>query len=106
MAHYANVENGVVTSVLVVPDEHEGDGEQYLNGLGLTGRWIRTSYGTHGGVHYGPDGEPDDGVALRYNYAGIGFTYDEERDGFIPPRPEDGEWMLDDDTLLWVKVDD
>ena len=107
MAHYANVENGLVTSVLVVPDEHEHDGETYLNGLGLPGRWIQTSYNTRGGVHYGPDGEPDDGMPLRYNYAGIGFTYDEVRDAFIAPEPEPvagGGWILDDETLTWQFV--
>jgi hypothetical protein len=101
MAHYAKVEDEIVTSVLVVPDEQEHDGEAYLNGLGLEGRWVQTSYNTRGGVHYGPDGEPDGGTPLRYNYAGIGFTYDEARDAFIPPRPEDGEWVLNDDTLIW-----
>ena len=107
MAHYANVENGIVINVLVVPEEREHDGEAYLNSLGLEGRWIQTSYNTRGNVHYGPDGKPDGGVALRYNYAGIGFTYDEVRDAFIPPKPEafEGEnWVLDNDTLTWVEI--
>ena len=107
MAHFAKVEEGLVRSVLVVPDEHEGDGEAYLNGLGLEGRWIQTSYNTRGNVHYGADGEPDGGVPVRYNYAGIGFAYDEVRDAFIPPEPdaEDGGlWVLDDATLTWQFV--
>jgi hypothetical protein len=105
MAHYAKVENGLVTSVLVVPDEHENNGDAYLNSLGLEGRWVQTSYNSRGGVHYGADGKPDGKTHLRYNYAGIGFAYDEGRDAFIAPRPgvepEDGEWVLNDDTLLW-----
>ena len=109
MAHFAHVEDGIVTSVLVVPDEHEHHGETYLNGLGLPGRWVQTSYNTRGGVHYGPDGEPDGGIPLRYNYAGIGFTYDEERDGFIAPKPDpvdEGFWVLDEATLTWTFVED
>jgi hypothetical protein len=108
MAHYAKVEDGTVTCVLVVPDD-QADGNAYLNSLGLVGVWVQTSYNTRGGVHYGPDGEPDDGVAVRYNYAGIGFTYDEERDGFIPPQPEPvegGIWELDADTLTWTFVEE
>jgi len=62
----------------------------------------QTSYNTRGGVHY-TDGEPsaDQTKALRKNYAGIGFTYDEARDAFIPPKPFDS-WVLDEDTCLWV----
>jgi hypothetical protein len=101
MAHFAKVEDGIVTSVLVVPDDHEAEGEAYLNGLGLEGRWIQTSYNTYGGVH------AEDGTPLRYNYAGVGFAYDDVRDAFIPPRPdlepEDGMWVLDETTMLWVE---
>lgn len=99
MAHFAQVENGTVVTVVVVPDAHEHDGEAYLNDLGLEGRWIQTSYNTYGGVHNGG------GVPLRYNFAGIGFTYDPVRDAFIAPEPapsEDGTWVLDDATLLWT----
>ena len=104
MAHYAKVENGTVVSVLVVPDEHENDGEAYLHSLGLDGVWLKTSYNTRGNVHYGPDGEPDGGTPVRYNYAGVGFTYDELRDAFIAPKPDgvdNGTWILDDATLTW-----
>ena len=108
MAHYAKVEDGTVTSVLVVPDD-QADGNAYLNGLGLVGVWVQTSYNTRGGIHYGPDGEPDGGVALRYNYAGVGWTYDEDRDGFIAPEPDpldDGFWVLDEATLTWKFIED
>lgn len=100
MAHYAKVENGLVTSVLVVPDEHEGDGEAYLNSLGFEGFWVQTSYNTHENVHYGPDGKPDGGVPLRYNYAGIGFTYDETLDAFIAPKPFES-WVLNEQSGAW-----
>lgn len=65
-----------------------------------TGRWIQTSYNTRAGVHYGPDGLPDGGPALRDNFAGIGYHYDENLDSFYPPRPYD-TWVLNMDTLQW-----
>lgn len=100
MAHFARVDSGFVTSVLVVPDEFESEGEEYLHGLGLDGRWIQTSYNTYGGVH------ANGGVPLRKNYAGLGYAYDEERDAFIPPMPEiEGvDFVFDEDACIWVVV--
>jgi hypothetical protein len=95
MAHFARVEDGVVTEVLVVSDEHETDGNGFLNGIGLDGVWVQTSYNTYGGLH------SQGGIPLRYNYAGVGFTYDSVRDAFIPPKPYPS-WVLDEDTCLWV----
>ena len=66
----------------------------------------QTSYNTYGGVHYTTDDDgnripsEDQSKALRKNYAGIGFTYDADRDAFIPPKPFDS-WLLDEDTCLW-----
>jgi hypothetical protein len=107
MAHYAqlNPENLVVT-VFVGRDEDdlaEGvtDWETYYAPEGFTVK--QTSYNTRGGVHYdNATGEPseDQTKALRFNYAGIGFTYDEERDAFIPPKPFES-WVLDEATCLW-----
>ena len=57
------------------------------------GQWIQTSYNTHGGEH--PEDRP-----LRKNYAGIGFTYDNVRDAFIPPQPF-ASWTLNETTCLW-----
>jgi len=107
LAHYAYVdETGTVTSVIVGRDEGDLDPgitswEEYLSAKGK-GQAIRTSYNTRGGVHY-TDGEPsaDQSKALRFNYAGIGFTYDPDRDAFIPPQPFDS-WVLDEATCLWV----
>lgn len=107
MGHFAKIENGIVTSVMVVPSERDADGETYLRSLGFDGDWVQTSYNTRGNVHYGPDGEPDGGVALRYNYAGVGFTYDPVRDAFIAPEPaptDEGTWVLDEATLLWTFI--
>ena len=94
MAHYAKVDDGIVTCVLVVPDEHEDEGEAYLNGLALDGRWIQTSYNTLGNVH------KQGGVPLRKNYAGVGYSYDEKLDAFIAPRPYPS-WILDEDSGIW-----
>ena len=96
MAHFAEIDgNNIVISVLVVDNELEHRGEDYLaNELGLGGRWLQTSYNTHGGVH-SLGGNP-----LRKNYAGIGYSYDPERDAFIPRRPYES-WNLDEETCLW-----
>lgn len=96
MSHFAQIDGtNTVTQVIVI--------EQETLNTGLWGdpaTWIQTSYNTRGGVHYGQDGEPDGGVALRKNYAGIGFTYDAGRDAFIPPKPFPS-WVLNESTCLW-----
>jgi len=95
MAHYAKIENNIVTQVIVAEPEFF---DTFVDST--PGEWIQTSYNTRGGVHYGQDGEPDGGEALRKNYAGIGFTYDTEKDAFIPPKPY-ASWLLNEDTCLW-----
>jgi hypothetical protein len=83
MAHFAEIDqDNKVLRVLVVPDEQEHRGQEFLSDdLGLGGTWLQTSYNTAGGVHLGG------GTPLRKNYAGIGHTYDPDRDAFIAPRP-------------------
>ena len=107
MAHYAFLDNqNIVTAVIAGRDEDdlvegvESWETYYGNRKAMT--CVQTSYNTHGGVHY-TDGEPSDDQtkALRFNYAGIGFTYDEARDAFIPPTPYPS-WVLDEGTCLWV----
>ena len=61
---------------------------------------MQTSFNTRGNVHYGQDGNADEGVALRANYAGVGYTYDSTNDVFYAPKPY-ASWVLDDDTCLW-----
>jgi hypothetical protein len=105
MSHFAKLdENNIVTFVTVGRQEDDGREQELCDRTGDTYR--QTSYNTHGGVHYGPDGEPseDQSKALRKNYAGIGYTYDEQRDAFIPPQPYPS-WVLDEDTCLWVDPD-
>ena len=74
-------------------NEVESVGAKYLNN-GFGGTWVRTSYNTQGGVH------TLGGTPFRKNYAGIGFTYDEARDAFIPPQPYNS-WTLNEDTCNW-----
>ena len=95
MSHFAKVENGIVTSVIVAEQDFINSGA-----VGDPAAWVQTSYNTRGGVHYGQDGQPDGGVALRKNYAGIGYTYDAGRDAFIPPKPY-ASWVLNETTCRW-----
>jgi hypothetical protein len=96
MAHFAKVENGIVTSVIVAEQDFINSGA-----VGDPSSWVQTSYNTRGGVHYDPNtGQPDGGVALRKNYAGIGYTYDSVRDAFYGPKPYDS-WVLNETTCYW-----
>lgn len=96
MSHFAQIdENNVVVQVIVAEQDFINSGV-----LGDPAKWIQTSYNTRGGVHYGADGQPDGGVPLRKNYAGIGYTYDAQLDAFIPPKPFPS-WTLDTNTGLW-----
>ena len=95
MAHFAKVENEIVTQVIVA--------EQDVIDSGLFGdpnQWIQTSYNTRNNVHYGQDGKPDNGVALRGNFAGIGYTYNKKLDAFYPPQPYPS-WVLSPKTINW-----
>jgi len=101
MSHFAKVENGTVTQVIVAEQDFINSGA-----VGDPAQWIQTSYNTRGGVHYKPDNNTpseDQSKALRKNYAGIGFTYDAVRDAFIPPKPDlNPSWIIDDATGTWV----
>jgi hypothetical protein len=104
MASFAKIGlNSKVIEVLSVVNEvlHDSNGVEQENiGIDfltkLTGYpvWKQTSYNTHGGVHN------NGGTPLRKNHAGIGYTYDETRDAFIPPKPFNS-WILNEDTCNW-----
>ena len=99
MSHYAQLdENNVVVFVIHAKSNDKED--EFTESTGDV--WKQTSYNTQGGVHY-TDGEPsaDQSKALRFNYAGINFTYDPDRDAFIPPQPY-ASWVLDEATCQWV----
>lgn len=84
MAHFAQLDdNNIVIQVMVVANEHEANGEQWCNEF-AGGRWKQTSYNNN----------------IRKNYAGMGYTYDEHRDAFIPPQPYPS-WTLNEDTCRW-----
>jgi hypothetical protein len=104
MASFAKIGlNNKVIEVQSVVNEvlHDSNGiEQEAIGIDfltkLTGYpvWVQTSYNTHGGVH------DNGGTPLRKNHAGIGYTYDEDRDAFIPKKPFNS-WVLNESTCLW-----
>lgn len=84
MAHFAQLDNNnVVLQIIVVPEEHEADGEQWCHNL-FGGTWKQTSYTGR----------------IRKNFAGVGFTYDPENDAFIPPKPY-ASWVLNENTYTW-----
>ena len=109
MAHFAKIENSLVTQVLVVANDLEHRGADFLaNDLGLGGTWIQTSYNNN----------------FRKQFAGVGFSYDEANDVFIAPQPypswslddnfdwqaptpmpegEENQWRWDEDNLSWIE---
>ena len=98
MSHYAQLdENNMIVFVIAAKSDHKED--EFTESTGNV--WKQTSYNTSGGVHY-TDGVPSDDQtkAFRFNYAGIGFTYDKNRDAFIPPKPFES-WILDEGICLW-----
>lgn len=86
MSHFAKIENGVVTQVIVAE-------QSFIDTLEYPYEWVQTSYRTYGGQH--PEGRP-----LRKNFAGVGYSYDRNRDAFIPPQTFDS-WTLNEETCLW-----
>jgi hypothetical protein len=96
MGHFAKVVDGKVTQVIVAePDFFD----TFVDSS--PGQWIQTSYNTRGNVHYDTiSNVPDGGIALRGNYAGIGYTYDNINDVFYPPKPFNS-WVLSETSWLW-----
>jgi hypothetical protein len=99
------ISGSYVSSVLVVSNDEESRGEEFLSqDLGLGGTWIQTSYNTIKGVN------TRGGTPLRKNYGGIGYIYDYNRDAFIPPLPynglppESGSWVLNENECWWYYV--
>jgi hypothetical protein len=86
MAHWAEIDENNIVLRVTVGDNNDPNGDEGYKWLidNLGGRWIKTSYNNN----------------IRKNYAGIGFTYDEVRDAFIPPKPYES-WLLDENTCQW-----
>lgn len=94
MAHFAKIDqDNLVTQVLVTSNDKPNEGYDWLVER-FGGTWVKTSYNTYGGEHL------KGGTPLRKNFAGIGYTYDQGRDAFIPPKPYES-WVLNEDTCLW-----
>jgi hypothetical protein len=95
MAHFAKLENNTVVDIIVVHNnellvdgvESEAKGIEFCQAL-FGGEWIQTSYNGN----------------FRKNHAGVGYTYDPVRDAFIPPKPEEGNWELNEDTCQWIEI--
>ncbi len=96
MAHYAFLDNSnIVTEVIVGKDEGEENTDWEVHYGNFRGQVCkRTSYNTSGGTH------SSGGTPFRKNYAGIGYTYDKDRDAFIPPSPFPS-FLLNEETCLW-----
>lgn len=110
MAHFAKIENNIVTQVLVVHNDLEHRGADFLaNDLGLGGTWIQTSYNSN----------------FRKQYASVDFTYDAINDVFISPQPypswaldnefnwqpptpmpTEGKWYWDEDEQVWLDANE
>lgn len=109
MTHFAKLdENNVVVFVTVGRQEDDGLEAELTARTGDV--YKQTSYNTRGGVHYENNvPSADQTKAFRGNYAGIGFTYDEALDAFIPPKPEPtdevSDWVLDEETFTWEPVE-
>ena len=95
MSHYCKVVDGKVSQVIVAEAEFF---DTFVDTS--PGQWLKCSYNTRGNVHYGQNGQPDGGLALRGNYPGIGYHYDPVADAFYAPKPFDS-WVLSPKTFLW-----
>ena len=93
MSHFAKLDNNNVV-IFVTVGRQEDDGREAELCARTGDKYVQTSYNTSGGVHR------LGGTPLRKNYAGIGYTYDEQRDAFIPPQPYPS-WLLNEATCLW-----
>lgn len=119
MATWAQIDENNIVIQVVVGDNDDPNGDEGYQWLidNLGGRWIKSSYNSWGGIHYLPSDKRDEEGQripsgqphLRYNFAQVGGTYDEEADAFIPPKPPNFElpnnvkfeYTLDKTTYLW-----
>ena len=95
MSHFAKVLDGKVVQVI------NAEPDFFKTFIDTSpGQWIQTSYNTRGGIHYGANGQPDNGTPLRGNYAGIGYIYDDLNDVFYAPQPY-SSWILSKSSWEW-----
>jgi hypothetical protein len=90
MSHWAEIDNNNIVLRVTVGDNNDPNGDEGYQWLidNLGGTWIKTSYN----------------ATIRKNFAAIDYTYDSTRDAFIPPKPTEGDWILNEDTCLWEEV--
>ncbi len=89
MSHWAEIDaDNKVLRVLVGDNDAPDEGQAFMESLG--GTWIKTSYNAN----------------IRKNYAGVGYIYDATIDAFIMPKPIEGNWILNEITAQWEKVDE
>jgi hypothetical protein len=101
MAHYALVDNNNIVAKVIVCDQDPMNIDiPRKEAEDMLGRWLQTSYNTHGGIHYNSDNTPSGQPGFRGNYAGIGYQYVDELDAFIPPKPHES-WTLDTTIFQW-----
>ena len=86
MSHWAELDENNQVIRVTVGDNNDPNGDEGYKWLidNLGGRWVKTSYN----------------ATIRKHFAGVGFSFDEERDAFIPPKPFES-WLLDEETCLW-----
>lgn len=122
MSHWAELDDNNIVLRVTVGDNNDPAGDEGYQWLidNLGGRWVKTSYNSKEGKYwvwkeeqkFTEDGQEytctqfleSDKPHFRYNFAGIGFYYDETRDAFIPPKPEEGNWILNEETCVWEEV--
>lgn len=98
MPYFAQVDDSdIVVDVIRAEQEFIDSGA-----AGDPSKWIQTSYNTRGGIHYGPDGQPDGGIALRANYATIGCVYDRAHDVFYAQKPPGNPSFIISGAPAWV----
>jgi hypothetical protein len=92
MSHWAEIDETSTVLRVLVGDNNDPAGDEGYQWLidNLGGTWVKTSYNGN----------------IRKNFAGIGYIYDPVRDAFIAPKPEQGEWILNEDTCQWEAVTD
>lgn len=98
MPHFSQVIDGIVQQVIVIDQEHIDTGL-----WGDPATWVQTSYNTRSGVYYTPNTgtpDPDQSKAFRKNFGLPGYTWDADRDAFIPPQPYPS-WVLDEFSCAW-----
>jgi hypothetical protein len=91
MSHWAEIDETSTVLRVLVGDNNDPAGDEGYQWLidNLGGTWVKTSYNAN----------------IRKNYAGVGFIYDPVRDAFIAPKPEEGNWVLNEDTCKWENTD-